>query len=521
MTIRTAPRVLMVTPEITYLPPQAGGFAKYYRAKAGGLADVTAGLLKTLQDKGADAHLAIPFYRPMFKSGLPESIRKSLGTLLETLPENRIHLVENDRFTHMESVYSFDGLENTRISLAFQAEVIRRIVPSVRPDLIHCHDWMTGLIPAWAKVEKIPSLFTLHNIHTVKSTMAMMEEHGLLPKGFWNHLYFERMPAGYRESRENNRVEYMTSGIFAAEYASTVSETFLREIIDGKHDFVERTIQEELARKYGDGRAVGILNAPDPGFNPAGDGTLFRPYTPLTHVEGKRTNKQFLQVALGLSPDPDAPLFFWPSRLDSLQKGSRLLAEILPDMIGGNDPHPQVIFVADGDFQARFKEMVRFNCLENRVAVCDFDEHLSHLGYGAADFVLMPSRFEPCGLPQMIGALYGALPVAHKTGGICDTVTPLDPEKNRGNGFLFDTYSPEGLAGAVNQALAFHRLPQDTRQAQIRRIMADAADRFNHETTCGKYIKLYEQILERPLGAKPPPRARRSDPGTLSESVGA
>ncbi len=497
MTSRAAPRILMVTPEITYLPPQAGGIAQYYRAKAGGLADITAGLLKTLLDKGADAHLAIPFYRPMFRSGLPKYLRESLGELLETLPENRIHLIENERFTYMESVYSADGLENTRIALAFQKSVIQDVIPAIRPDLIHCHDWMTSLIPAFALEAGIPTLFTLHNIHTVKSTMGLMVDHGLDPSGFWRNLYFERMPDGYDESRDANPVEYMTSGIFAAAAVNTVSRSFLEEIIEGEHDFVERSIRRELARKYQEGRAWGILNAPDESFDPSEDEALFRRYTPDSHTEGKRFNKRMLQIALGLIQDPDAPLFYWPSRLDSLQKGAQLLAPLLPDLVNRDRPCPQVVFVADGDSQSQIQEMVRTHGLGERVAVCDFDEHLARIAYGAADFVLMPSRFEPCGLPQMIGAKYGALPIARRTGGIRDTVSPLDPVKNVGNGFLFDTYTAPALASAIEDALAFHWLSGPNRYPCIHRVMAEAAARFNPQATTEQYVGLYEDLLNR------------------------
>jgi starch synthase len=497
MTGRATPRILMVTPEISYLPAQAGGIAQFYRAKAGGLADVTAGLLKTLFDKGADAHLAIPFYRPMFKSGLPDYLRESFGELLETLPENRIHLIENERFTYMESVYSADGLENTRIALAFQKAVIQDIIPAIQPDLIHCHDWMTSLIPAFARESGVPTLFTLHNIHTVKSSMGFMVDHGLDPSGFWRNLYFERMPGGYDESRDTNPVEYMTSGIFAADAVNTVSQSFLEEIIEGEHDFVEKTIRGELARKYQEGRAWGILNAPDASFDPAEDESLFQRYTPAGHVEGKRINKRVLQTALGLTPDPDAPLFFWPSRLDSLQKGAPLLAPLLPDLVNRDHPRPQVVFVADGDYQPRIQEMVRTHGLGERVAVRDFDEHLARIAYGAADFVLMPSRFEPCGLPQMIGAKYGALPIARRTGGIRDTLSPLDPVKNVGNGFLFDTYTSPALASAIEDALAFHQLPASVRHRCIPRVMAEAAARFNPQTTTDQYVGLYEDLLNR------------------------
>ena len=493
-----APRILMVSPEIAYLPSRAGVIARYYRAKAGGMADVVAGLMNSLLEREVDVHLAIPYYRPLLRSRLPKFLKTPLPDLLEAMEDNRIHLVEHPRFTHLDGVYSSDGLENTRLSLAFQQGVIDNILPRVAPDLIHCHDWMTGLLPAWGKAALIPSLFTLHNIHTVKSTLSFIEEHGIDPRGFWDRLYYQRLPAGYEESRDGNPVEYMTSGILAADRVNTVSETFLKEIVDGVHGFVEPTIRQELDHKRRRGRAVGILNAPDKGFDPAADACLFRPYGPGDHAEGKKVNKRMLQLALGLKPEPDAPLFFWPSRLDSLQKGSQLMSRLLMDLVDGNiHPGPQVLFVADGDQQPHFKERVGENGLEDRVAVCDFDEHLSRLAYGAADFVLMPSRFEPCGLPQMIGSIYGALPVAHMTGGLRDTVAQMDPENNTGNGFLFDRHDHEGLWAAIRDALTFFRLPDEVRRPQVARVMKESAARFNWETVVEGYVGLYEGALGR------------------------
>jgi starch synthase/alpha-amylase len=158
-----------------------------------------------------------------------------------------------------------------------------------------------------------------------------------------------------------------------------------------------------------------------------------------------------------------------------------------------------VVFVANGPYQPVFQNIARFHGLEERIAVCDFDERLEHMAYAAADFVLMPSRFEPCGLPQMIGPIYGALPVAHDTGGIHDTVSHLDAGAGRGNGFLFQVFDGPGLFWAVKEAMNFHKLPPDVKTAQIERIMTHAQEVFTHAHTAQQYIDLYEKMLHRPL----------------------
>jgi starch synthase len=201
-----------------------------------------------------------------------------------------------------------------------------------------------------------------------------------------------------------------------------------------------------------------------------------------------------------LVEDPSAPLFFWPSRLDPNQKGCQLLADIFYAVMSEFwENNLQVVFVANGPFQKHFRDIVNHHGFHSRVAVCDFNEHLEHLAYGASDFILMPSLFEPCGLPQMIAPIYGSLPVAHDTGGIHDTIRHLDVEADTGNGFLFTVYDAHGLFWAIRQAMAFFLLPESKKNPQIRRIMTESLETFNYDVTALQYISLYEKMLKRDL----------------------
>ena len=494
------PRVLIITPEVTYLPDRMGNLANFLTAKAGGLADVSAALISALFHQGADVHVALPDYRSIFEDRLAPFLRKEQRTLRQVMPNDRVHLAEDRAFFYLNRVYSSYGGENIRISLAFQREVINNIVPRVRPDLIHCNDWMTGLIPAMAREMGIPCLFTIHNIHTVKATLAHIEDRGIDAAYFWHHLYFTSFADEYESARETNPVDFLASGVFAAHFVNTVSQHFLDEIVQGRHDFVEHHLRNELTNKAHAGCATGILNAPDPGFDPKQDPYLAACYGPDDHKPAKQKNKCALQKRLGLNVDAKAPMFFWPSRLDPIQKGCQLLAEIFYHVISKYWPHNlQVIFVANGDYQYIFHNIVNHHQFHQRVAVCDFSEQLEHMAYGASDFVLMPSRFEPCGLPQMIGQIYGVLPVAMDTGGLHDTVTHLDVDHDKGNGFLFETYNSSGLLWAIDQAMAFHQLPPKVKARQITRIMHQSVATFNHEVNARQYIELYEKMLERPL----------------------
>ncbi len=496
-------RILIVTPEVTYLPDRLGSMSRCLSAKAGGLADVSATLVCELYRQGADVHVAIPNYKAIFGDCLSETLQREHRSMRRVLPDERLHLAEDHSFGDRETVYTGDSEENIRLSLAFQREVINNIIPRVVPDLIHCNDWMTGLIPARARQMNTPCLFSIHNIHTMDVLLSQIEDRGIDPRPFWRHLYFNRMPIGYDESRSANAVDLLVSGVFSASAVSVVSPAFLSEIIIGGHEVISTALRRELTRKWDAGMSAGILNAPDATFSPASDPHLVKPYEPQSSRGAKTANKIEFQRTLGLTEAPNAPLLFWPSRLDPLQKGCQLLAEILYPVISAYwEDRLQVAFVADGPFQQVFKDIARAHGFERRIAVHDYDPALEHLGYGAADFVLMPSRFEPCGLPQMIGAIYGALPIAHAVGGLKDTVRHLNPTRHSGNGFLFKSYDAGGLYWAIEQAMAFYHLPVEVRFREISRIMDQSAESFNHQVMAGHYIDLYQKLLGRPVVAQ-------------------
>ena len=494
------PRILIVTPEITYLPGGMGNMANRMSAKAGGMADVSASLVAALFEMGADVHVALPHYRRMFHVDVGRLISEELRKYKSKLPDARIHLAEDRCFYYRDTVYSSYDADNPRIATAFQREVINNIMPRVNPDLVHCNDWMTGLIPAAARRQNIPCLFTLHNIHTHEVTLERIEDAGIDAAEFWLNLYYKSPPSSYEATRAWMPVDLLTSGIFAAHFINTVSPTFLDEISEGRHDFIPPHIRQEIVNKRLAGCAAGILNAPDDADNPRVDTHLPLRYDDATHVAGKRAAKRELQERAGLRVDPHAPLFFWPSRLDPVQKGCQLLAHILFETVTRyEDDGLQMLFVANGAYQAVFHNIVDFHNLHERVAVCDFAEDLSHLGYAASDFMLMPSRFEPCGLPQMVSMLYGSLPVVHDTGGLHDTVTHLSSGDDSGNGFVFETYDCGGLIWAIDQAMRFHALPEATRERQIARVMRESAARFTHAETARQYFDIYEAMLNRPL----------------------
>jgi starch synthase len=497
---RKNPRILVVTPEITYLPPGMGNMAERMSAKAGGLADVSAALVSALYDQGADVHVTLPNYRRMFNMEVFALHDRELQRFAKKLPQDRIHLAEDRIFYYREEVYSGYRDDSVRVALTFQREVINNIIPRVRPDLIHCNDWMTGLVPAMARRLGIPCLFTVHNIHTQRISLAAIEDRGIDAAGFWKNLYFDQTPYSYEESRDTNKVDLLTTGIFAAHFINTVSPRFLEEITWGWHNVVPDSVRNELRAKVHAGCAAGILNAPDPSYDPQSDELIAHHFSPETHPQGKAANKRAFQAALGLDVNEHAPMLFWPSRLDPIQKGPQLFSDILYRTVSDYWHHGlQVAIVADGPHAQHFHDIVRHHDLAHRVAIVGFDEKLSHLGYAASDYMVMPSLFEPCGLPQMISPLYGTLPIVHATGGLHDTVTQLDVPRSTGNGFRFDIYGADGLRWAIDEAMRFHALPADVRAAQIARIMRESPVKFSHEASAQRYMDIYENMLDRPL----------------------
>ena len=242
------------------------------------------------------------------------------------------------------------------------------------------------------------------------------------------------------------------------------------------------------------------MNAPDAKYNPSTDDALVANYDSTSHVQGKKDNKAAIQEQMGLDIDPDAPIFFWPSRFDPVQKGCQLLSDILFRTVSDYwDEKLQIVMVANGSYQDIFRHIAGFHNIRNRVGICNFDEATSRLGYAASDFVLMPSLFEPCGLPQMVGSLYGSLPLAHDTGGLHDTVTDITEDGTSGNGFIFRDYDANALRWSIDQAMAFHKKPEAFREATISRIMLESLSRFNHSVCAQEYVEIYENMLERPL----------------------
>jgi len=482
------PRILIVTPELngsSFLGKNGHGAPC---AKAGGLADISTLLVDELSARGVDVRVAMPHFRNLFHDDGDTGVSR------------RLYLCHDREFFYRRSVYDGSPESNRRAALAFQRDVIHNVLPVVKPDIVHCHDWMTALVPAAARSMGIRSLFTVHNLHDEHMTLEEIEDRGIDAGTFWNHLYYSRLPSSYGESRSNNPVNLMASGIHAADHVNTVSPSFLKELMDGRHPKGWGLV-DVLRGKHRFGAASGIINAPHPSYSPEIDSRIVRPYDASNHRSAKLANKLALQKSLGLEEDAEAPVLFWPSRLDPEQKGCGLLSEILYRLVSDYwGLGLQVVFVADGPFRCHFEHIANFHGLRHRIAVSGFNETLSRQAYAGSDFVLVPSAYEPCGLAQMVAMKYGSLPVIHRTGGLADTVSHLDVDKRTGNGFVFETHDCGGLRWAIDQAIRFYIRPPWEREREISRIMTQSDASFSAKATAEAYIKIYEELSGRIIG---------------------
>ncbi len=495
------PRILLVTPEVTAVPQGMGPASYAITARAGGLGDICSAQIHALYERDVDVHLALPNYRNVFKINAQCMSGIDIRRRRRELPHNRIHLAQDRSFYYHPKLFLTINWDNVRIALAFQREVIHRIIPEVRPDLIHCHDWMTGLIPAMARQVGIPCLFTLYRLDSPKVLLATIEERGIDAASFWKHCFYSRMPANYEETRGSNPVDLLTSGVFAAQSVITLSEAYQKTLIGTGDPDIPSVLKTELGNKLRAGRLCAMAPAPDASFDPSGDRTLMRSYGPDNHYSGKLFNKLHLQEILNLAIDSTAPVCFWPTRLEGVRPGCRMIADALGAVLERfREQRLQVVFVADGDFQDHLRALIDRLHASDRVAVCDFDARRYRLAYAGSDFVLMPLCRDPVALPCKIGQRYGSLPIAYDGGAIHDCVTHLDINADNGSGFLFRYFDTEGLLWAMDQAMAFYRQPVHIRARQVQRIMADSLVKFNPDEWVRQIIDWYDRILEGGLG---------------------
>ena len=464
-------------------------------AKTGGLADVAGALPKAIQSLGHDIRVAMPRYGHIDpgRFQLQEAVSpfdvpmnhtaKQASVMQASLdPGIPVYMVENAEYFDREGLYMYpDDAERFIFFCRATLEALRHL--GWQPDVIHCHDWHTAIVPNWLSTvyRKDPffagtaTVYTIHNLaYQGIFGYRVLEIAGLEEWGFLYHAEMADL---------NEVVDMMGRGIYAADLVSTVSETYAREILTPEYG--EQL--DPLLRDRRD-RLFGILNGIDYGTSdPATDPHIETNYDVAT-LDQRIENKLALQREAGLPEDPEAPLIGIISRLTD-SKGFDILGEAIDHILCLG---VQFVLMGTGEqhYHNLFSRMVD-EYPQQTATFLTFNAPLASRIYAGSDMLLMPSRVEPCGTSQMIAMHYGCVPIVRATGGLADTVRDADPVTGQGNGFVFEPYDRWMLFAAIVRAVETFKHPTVWRQLQLQGMRVD----FSWERSAHRYIELYRRAM--------------------------
>ena len=466
--------------------------------KTGGLADVLGALPQALIATGADVRLLLPGLPAIVDAVLHQKTVCEIGpcfgaprvTLrLGRMPYSKVPVYVVDapyRYRRAGSPYqSSDGSEWTdnvqRFALLGWVGALLaagELDRSWAPDVVHAHDWHAAMSCAYIAAHpptQVATVFTVHNL----------AYQGLFPSGDFALL---GLPSRFMASsglEYHAQLSFMKAGLKFAQRVTTVSPTYAKEIATHEFGF---GLDGVIRGRGGD--VTGVLNGVDGSvWDPATDAGLATRYS-ATQLAGKALCKRALQTELGLTPNVDAPVFGLVSRLTS-QKGLDLLLGALPGMLrrGG-----QLALQGTGDPAIEAALIAAAQAHPDAVAVrIGYDESFAHRLIAGADAILVPSRFEPCGLTQLYGLRYGTLPVVRRVGGLADTVVDASEEAvqaDRATGFSFDAATPAALDIAIQRAITAYGDPARWKRLMLRAMAQD----FSWGGAAQKYVALYEEL---------------------------
>ena len=485
--------------QILFVTPEAVPFAK-----TGGLADVAGALPKFLQGLGCDVKVVMPYYRMVKESGLPlqylgQEIEVPIGDeiLKADIYQGQldkgisVYFIGRDEFFDREYLYStpkgdyFDNAE--RFIFFSKAVLIFCQLMAFSPAIIHHQEWQTGLIPAYLRsiyqndplFSRTAVVFTIHNI----AYQGVFKKEKFSLTGLPNEMY---NPEGI-EFWE--RINFMKAGIVYADAINTVSQKYSEEIQTSEYGYgLEGILRKRKEDLYG------ILNGVDyQDWDPSHDAYLIARYN-FQDLSGKRECKKDLLKAFNLPPSlENFPLLGMISRLAD-QKGFDLLAEILDELftldIG-------LILLGTGEqkYHDLFTEVARKYPQKAGIRIA-YDDRLAHKIEAGADFFLMPSKYEPCGLNQIYSLKYGTIPIVRATGGLDDTIVNYDPITGKGNGFKFVRYDAREFLNQIRVAIGFYSKPEQWKQLLRNAMEAD----FSWQRSANLYFQLYREALEKKGG---------------------
>jgi starch synthase len=442
--------------------------------KTGGLADVCGTLPLILGKLGVETFIITPRYKQIHATKIMELTVDFNGQKrIDVYKDNSTYFIDYPEYFFRDGLYgtpSGDYPDNCERFTLFSRSVIE-LLKKTKFDIVHCHDWQTALVPLYVKKEKldIKSVFTIHNLGY--QGRFPREKFPVLGIG-WE--YFT--PEGIEFYGDIN---FLKAGIIYGDIITTVSPTYAREIQTPEFGFGLDGVLKRYRHKLS-----GILNGIDYEiWNPEKDTYIYNPYADF---RGKQKNK--IELTNECLLDFDKPLIGMVSRIAG-QKGFDILTKILDDIVTLN-----YAFILLGFGEEQYCEkLTRFrNAYPGQISInIKFDEILAHRIYAGSDFFLMPSRYEPCGLGQMISLRYGTVPIVHKTGGLADTIMQFDPADISGNGFIFEPYSAESLLDALKAAYSIY-----SRKEIFERLSEDCMKYdFSWRRSADEYKGIYEKLL--------------------------
>jgi starch synthase len=476
-------------------------------AKVGGLGDVIGALPLALEKLGVDVTIVLPRHSTIdlekfgFEpSAPPEPGRASVG--FESIPYDVFHgklpnssvnifLLGNDRFFDRPGIYvdpatGRDYADQADRWIFFQRAVMEFFKwASPAPDILHCHDHQTGLIPAYLRkiyrtdysYTQTSTIFTIHN----------MGYQGLFPRevmtrsGFSDAEFYPTSPFEFYGA-----MNFMKVGITYADLITTVSPTYAKEIQSSR----ELGYGLEGLLKERSDHLSGILNGIDDDlWNPAKDALIPARYTP-SDTSGKLLDKKALLQKFGLdTASTEWPLLAMISRID-VQKGFDLVVSVLDYLLSKN-LHFVLLGSGNKETEGYLRTIIDRHPGKGGIRF-EFDNGSAHLVEAGADIFLMPSKYEPCGLNQMYSLRYGTVPIVRRTGGLADTVQEFDPSTGIGTGFVFTTYDAEEFKAAIDRALTLW-----TEKQAWQRVMQNGMSQdFSWAQSATKYVQAYHRVVK-------------------------
>ncbi len=461
-------------------------------AKTGGLADVLGSLPKALMQEGADVRVIMPKY-----GTIPPLLREKIrhmetlyvkiswknqycGIQMAELNGVTFYFIDNDMYFKREELYGFSD-EAERF--AFFCRAALDVLPLIdfQPDILHCHDWQTGMIPVLLEAQyrhldfykQMSTVFTIHNLkyQGAFSIPLFKDLFGL------DDRYFDADKLEFYGG-----ASFLKGGLVYSHALTTVSSTYADEIQTGYYGEKLDGLLNARSRSL-----TGIVNGIDEEeYNPETDPFLLKNYT-MEGLEDKVVNKTLLQRELGMPVREDVPVIGLISRLVD-QKGLDLIAHVLDDILK-EDVQLWILGTGDAQYEKLFQEAAE-DYPGKVSANIKFDNVMAHRIYAGSDMFLMPSQFEPCGLGQLISLRYGTLPIVRETGGLKDTVSSYHEESGEGNGFSFTNYNAHDMLYTIRRALRIYKDKVVWLKIQKRAMNCD----FSWHHSAKRYMDLYASL---------------------------